>query len=181
MADWAMAVSPDDCAGLISRMHEEEGLEYIGLACLNLPKGLTARLEHLQMISEYIPAFASPAALASLIAVSRSLAMAMERLAAFNTTRRDRVSRFEEGLSLMRKLWTERDVSFHGRYYHMDNVNVDPKPVQKPSIPVIMGGSADAALKRAAEQSDGWVAGGAASAEVFQGAWQKIRGELPQL
>lgn len=87
-----------------------------------------------------------------------------------------RVSRFEEGLSLMRRLWTERDVSFHGRYYHMDNVNVDPKPVQKPSIPIIMGGSADAALKRAAEQTDGWVAGGTASVEVFQGAWQKIRG-----
>lgn len=87
-----------------------------------------------------------------------------------------RVSRFEEGLSLMRKLWTERDVSFHGRYYNMDNVNVDPKPVQKPSIPIIMGGSADAALKRAAEQSDGWVAGGVASAEIFQAGWQKIRG-----
>ena len=86
-----------------------------------------------------------------------------------------RVSRFEEGLAVMRKLWTERDVTFHGRYYHMDNVNVEPKPVQKPAIPIIMGGSADAVLKRSAEKADGWVAGGAASAEVFQAAWQKVR------
>ena len=86
-----------------------------------------------------------------------------------------RVSRFEEGLTLMRQLWTERDVTFHGRYFHMDNVNVDPKPVQKPGLPIIMGGSADAALKRSAEQGDGWVAGGGASAEVFGAAWQKVR------
>ena len=52
LPDWAIAGSPDDCAGLIAQMHEEEGLEYLGLACLNLPKGLDARLEYLQMISE---------------------------------------------------------------------------------------------------------------------------------
>ena len=86
-----------------------------------------------------------------------------------------RVSRFEEGLSLMRKLFTERDVTFHGRYFSVDNVNIDPKPVQKPGLPIIMGGSAEAALKRSAEQADGWVAGGGASAEVFAGAWQKVR------
>ncbi len=87
-----------------------------------------------------------------------------------------RVSRFQEGLSVMRRLWAERDVTFHGRYYHLDNVNIDPKPVQQPSIPIILGGSADAVLKRSAEEADGWVAGGAANAVVFQGAWEKIQG-----
>ena len=86
-----------------------------------------------------------------------------------------RVSRFEEGLALMRKLFTERDVTFHGRYFNVDGVNIDPKPVQKPGLPIIMGGSADAALKRSAELGDGWVAGGVGSAEVFGGAWQKVR------
>ncbi len=86
-----------------------------------------------------------------------------------------RVSRFEEGLTLMRKLWTEKDVTFHGRYFNVDNVNIDPKPVQKPGLPIIMGGAADAALKRSAEQGDGWVAGGAASTDAFGAAWQKVR------
>ena len=86
-----------------------------------------------------------------------------------------RVSRFEEGLALMRRLWSERDVSFHGHYYNMDNVNVDPKPVQKPSIPIIMGGNADPVFKRAAE-ADGWVAGGGGTAEGFGESWQKVRG-----
>ena len=85
-----------------------------------------------------------------------------------------RVSRFTEGLTLLRQLWSERDVSFHGRYFNMDNVNVDPKPVQRPGIPIIMGGSADAVLKRSAEDADGWVAGGAGDAEGFRQAWEKI-------
>jgi probable F420-dependent oxidoreductase len=87
-----------------------------------------------------------------------------------------RVSRFEEGLAVMRKLWAEENVTFHGRHYQMDNVNVSPKPVQKPGIPIIMGGSADAVLKRSAEAGEGWVAGGAASADAFRDAWQKVRG-----
>ena len=48
---------------------------------------------------------------------------------------RRRVSRFNEGLEVMRRLWSERDVTHHGRYFHMDNVNIDPKPVQQPSHP----------------------------------------------
>ena len=92
---------------------------------------------------------------------------------------RRRVSRFNEGLEVMRRLWAERDVTHHGRYYSMDNVNIDPKPLSlsntgQPSIPIIIGGSADTALQRAAEQTEGWVAGGAASPEVFAQAWGKI-------
>ena len=88
---------------------------------------------------------------------------------------RRRVSRFNEGLEVLRRLWSERDVTHHGRYFSMDDVNIDPKPAQKPSIPIIIGGSADTALQRAAEHTNGWVAGGAASAEVFGQAWTKVR------
>ena len=52
LSDWAIAGSPEDCAETITRCHEDYGLEYIGLASLNLPKGLPARLEYLQLISE---------------------------------------------------------------------------------------------------------------------------------
>ena len=52
LGDWAIAGSPQDCAETIIRQHEEFGLDYIGLACLNMPKGLSARLEYLQLISE---------------------------------------------------------------------------------------------------------------------------------
>ena len=52
LSDWAIAGSPEDCAETILKQHEEFGLDYIGLACLNMPKGLSARLEYLQLISE---------------------------------------------------------------------------------------------------------------------------------
>ncbi len=88
---------------------------------------------------------------------------------------RRRVSRFNEGLEVMRRLWTEQDVTHHGQHFTMDRVNVEPKPLQQPSIPIIIGGSADTALKRAAERADGWVAGGAASPEAFAQAWDMVR------
>jgi probable F420-dependent oxidoreductase len=89
---------------------------------------------------------------------------------------KQRVSRLQEQLTVMRHLWAEQQVTFHGRYYHLDNVNMGPKPLQKPGIPILMGGRADAVLKRSAEQADGWIAGGQGSPEVFHEAWQKVRG-----
>ena len=43
---------PQDCAETISRAYHEQGLRYLGLASLNLPKDHQARLEHLQLIAE---------------------------------------------------------------------------------------------------------------------------------
>jgi probable F420-dependent oxidoreductase len=87
---------------------------------------------------------------------------------------KQRVSRLRENLSVMRKLWTEQHVTVHGRYYHLEQVNMEPKPVQKPSIPILMGGSVDAVLKRSAEEADGWIAGSRGTAETFRQAWQKV-------
>jgi alkanesulfonate monooxygenase SsuD/methylene tetrahydromethanopterin reductase-like flavin-dependent oxidoreductase (luciferase family) len=87
-----------------------------------------------------------------------------------------RVSRLRENLTVMRQLWTESQVTFHGRYYHMDNVSMEPKPLQKPGIPILMGGRADAVLKRSAEEADGWIAGGQGTPEAFREAWHKVRG-----
>lgn len=78
--------------------------------------------------------------------------------------RERRVSRFRESLALMRKLWTEDNVTHHGRFYDMDNVTVLPKPVQKPGIPIWFGGSAEGALKRAPNWlTVGWAAAAAAT------------------
>ena len=52
LPEWAIVGSPQDCAETINQYHEQFGLDYIGLASLNLPKGFSARLEYLQLISE---------------------------------------------------------------------------------------------------------------------------------
>ena len=85
-----------------------------------------------------------------------------------------------EAILAMKQLWTQDEAEFHGRYYDMEGVNVDPKPVQQPSIPVILGGGAEAVLKRSAEEADGWVAGGEGGPEDFAIAWQKVLGYARQ-
>ena len=52
LPEWAITGTPQECAELITRCHEEDGLEFIGLATLNLPSEHKARLEYLQMIGE---------------------------------------------------------------------------------------------------------------------------------
>ena len=54
LQDWAVAGSPQDCAEIINRCQEEDALDYIGLASLNLPSDFSARLDYLQLISEEV-------------------------------------------------------------------------------------------------------------------------------
>jgi probable F420-dependent oxidoreductase len=67
----------------------------------------------------------------------------------------NRGARIEEQVLLMRRLWTERSVTFAGTYERANGVGIAPLPVQRP-IPVWLGGSAKAALRRAGRIADGW-------------------------
>ncbi len=58
----------------------------------------------------------------------------------FGYTREGRVTRFNEAVQIMKLLWTESKASFHGRYWNFDDVSMEPKPVQKPHLPIIFGG-----------------------------------------
>jgi probable F420-dependent oxidoreductase len=67
----------------------------------------------------------------------------------------NRGKRLEEQILVLRKLWTERTVTFEGQYHRITAAGINPLPVQRP-IPVWIGGSAQAAIKRAAEIGDGY-------------------------
>jgi probable F420-dependent oxidoreductase len=62
----------------------------------------------------------------------------------------------DEYLAAIIALWTEEWPSFEGKYVSFKEVAFEPKPVQKPHLPIWMGGDADAALKRAARFASGW-------------------------
>ena len=53
---------------------------------------------------------------------------------------RVRCEMLEEAVDLIRALWTEPSVDFLGRFYHVDNASVQPKPIQFPAPPVLVGG-----------------------------------------
>ena len=60
-----------------------------------------------------------------------------------------RIRQMEEGLTVMKRLWTEEQVSWSGRFYHLDGAICEPKPVQRPHPPVTIGGGGERLLLRA--------------------------------
>jgi probable F420-dependent oxidoreductase len=67
----------------------------------------------------------------------------------------NRGRRAEEQIELLRRLWQEPVVEFEGRYHRVPRAGLNPLPVQRP-IPIWIGGSAEAAIKRAARIADGF-------------------------
>ena len=68
----------------------------------------------------------------------------------------DRGARCDEFLEVMRRLWTEPVVDFAGKWVKFETARLDPKPIQKPHVPIIVGGYADAAMRRAVRFGAGW-------------------------
>jgi probable F420-dependent oxidoreductase len=68
----------------------------------------------------------------------------------------DRGERCDEFLELTRRLWTEPVASFEGKHFNLAECRMDPKPVQTPHIPIIVGGHSPAAFRRAAKFGNGW-------------------------
>jgi probable F420-dependent oxidoreductase len=83
-----------------------------------------------------------------------------------------RGSRAVECLQLMKRLWTEENVTHKGRFFNVQNLSLGPKPIQKP-IPIFTGGSAEVSLKRAGTWANGFICGSSAIPE-FPTTWQKI-------
>src|ERR1019366_5548384 len=65
----------------------------------------------------------------------------------------------DECLEIIRRLWREESVDFSGAFYELKGVTIAPKPVQ-PDLPMWIGGSSDAAIRRTARIGTGWQAGG---------------------
>ena len=75
---------------------------------------------------------------------------------ALNEDWKTRGARQAEQIEVMRKLWTEPQVTFRGRFHTLIDVTMLPAPVQRP-IPIWFGGSSDAVIKRAARIGDGYM------------------------
>jgi F420-dependent oxidoreductase-like protein len=66
-----------------------------------------------------------------------------------------RIQQLEEAVQLILKLWTEPRTAFHGRYFHVEDAILEPKPVQKPRPPVmIAGGGEQLTLRLVARLAD---------------------------
>lgn len=68
----------------------------------------------------------------------------------------ERGARTDEYLAAMKTLWTQPDPSFEGRFVSFSGIQQQPWPIQRPHPPITVGGSSDAALRRAATAANGW-------------------------
>jgi probable F420-dependent oxidoreductase len=68
-----------------------------------------------------------------------------------------RGARAEDHLRCLKAIWTDDVVDHRGDFYRVPRSRIDPKPVQRPHPPILLGGGAEAALRRAGRMADGWI------------------------
>src|SRR5919106_2925405 len=77
---------------------------------------------------------------------------------ASNIPFKDRGKRADEFVQAIKKIWTEDVVEFKGQFYNIPPSKIGPKPIQKPHIPIYLGGYAPKTFARIANHADGWLA-----------------------
>jgi alkanesulfonate monooxygenase len=72
-------------------------------------------------------------------------------------TPKERVRRLEEAVQIIRALWSEKETTFTGKYYQIRNAPFEPKPLQKPHPPIMIGGAGKKwTLPLVARYADAW-------------------------
>lgn len=97
-----------------------------------------------------------------------------------------RISRFTEAVELIKRLYTEDEVSFEGKHFRVDKISLAFKPTRKPRPPIWLGGSVEAAVERVATIADTalgdtWVASSHLKNDVIVQQAQVFKAKLAEL
>jgi len=98
-----------------------------------------------------------------------------DEFAAVGTPMDRRGARAEEFLRCLHAIWSDDPVEFHGEFYAVPSSHVDPRPVQRPHPPLLLGGGAESALRRVGRVADGWISASRFPAAQVPSAVQTIR------
>ena len=112
-----------------------------------------------------------------------------EEFALMGVPHKERGRRMDEMLEAVTALWAGDNVTYRGRFYHFENLTIDPKPAQKPHPPIWIGGGTqpsekiyaqtvaniDPVLRRIAKYARTWVPHSSSTAEMVRGDWEKIQ------
>ncbi|MEU4342853.1 LLM class flavin-dependent oxidoreductase [Nocardia sp. NPDC023852] len=90
------------------------------------------------------------------------------------------VTRFNEGLRVMKALWTQPTIDIEGRFWQLAGATMEPKPFQKPYPPLWFGGSKPAALRRAGRHGDGFFGAGSTTTAQFAEQVPIVRAALAE-
>ena len=90
---------------------------------------------------------------------------------------KDRGKRANEYIQIIKKIWTDDVVEFSGQYYHIPASKIGPKPIQKPHIPIYLGGYSQGTFERIAKYADGWICVIRNSLDEIKSYKDKLRNE----
>ena len=139
---------------------------YDPVAVMGALAGATERIKFGTRV--LIPTYRHPVVLAKELATTDAIAggrmilgvgagWMAEEFDAVDLAMEDRFARMDEHIALMRAAWQEGVVAHEGRFYSHVEAGFGPQPPQPGNtIPIIVGGHGDAALRRAARWGDGW-------------------------
>ncbi len=97
---------------------------------------------------------------------------------AFGVTRKDGVGRMLEGLELIKRLWTEEEVTFEGKFFRLDRATCTIRPVQKPYPPIWIAANADVAVERTGRLGYPWFANPHAPLATIERQWGLYKAAL---
>jgi len=97
--------------------------------------------------------------------------------AAVGVDYRTRGRRADEAIDVMRALWAEDEggATFHGEFYELDSIYSYPKPLAGSGLPIHIGGSSEAAARRAGRRGDGWLPGGSLTNDDRVALWELVK------
>jgi probable F420-dependent oxidoreductase len=90
---------------------------------------------------------------------------------------KDRGKRADEYIQILKKVWTDDVVEFKGQYYNISPSKIGPKPIQKPQIPIYLGGYSQGTFVRMANYANGWICVIRDSLDQVKSNIDKIRNE----
>lgn len=102
-------------------------------------------------------------------------------LEAFGVSRKSRTRRFEELVTVTKRLLTEDAVTFDGEFYRMHDVSLVARSVQQPRPPIWLGASVEASVRRAARHGDAWTISSHHDVQELRGMVAVYRDELDRV
>ena len=102
-----------------------------------------------------------------------------EEYTAFGVQRGERVGRFNEAMDLIKRLWSDEEVEFNGKYYTVPKTKISTRPVQTPP-PIWVAANNDVAIRRAARWGYPWLINPHATVPMVADQWNRYKAALDE-
>ncbi len=160
------SVSIDDHLFMRGLMSDPRAPHYECFTMLSAVAAVTKRVKMLPLVTSM--SYRNPALLAKMMASLDNLSGGRfiaglgagwfrEEYDAYNfpyPSNAERIEQMGDGIKLLKAMWTQDEPTYHGPYFKIDKAYCDPKPVQRPHPPILIGGGGKRVLEIAAHEAD---------------------------